>query len=99
MAVIALSHDNVVCGDRVFGHFFSSLWHIGSKFFTIATIDGPVILTFRGHREFTSGPCSGVRLVGQHVFHGDERLACIEQEKWKCSKDNGTYDLIVVSDA
>lgn len=96
---ITLSHDAVTCGDEVFATFFSSLWHIGDKLFTIATIEGTVKLTFRGQEQVAAGAYSEVRLVGQHLFNGGELLAWVEQEQWYRPVDDSTYDTIVVTDA
>jgi hypothetical protein len=94
---IVVSPDAVTCGDQVFARYSTSLWHIGEKLFTLGTIEGPVMVSFRGPGELSTGPYPTVRFVGQHLFHDGQLLAWAVQDKWVCSRNRGTYAAIVVT--
>lgn len=99
--VISVSHDALWCHDALepFARFYSSLWSIGSKFYTIGNIQGPVWLTFHAENgdDWVAGEFPALRLVGQHLFHGEALLACIEAQKWRVQPSERGYDRLRIS--
>ena len=76
------------------------MWKVRGKYFTSGEIGGPANVTFQGDsRDLTLGPFPGVRLVGQNLFHGEDLLASVEQEKWHAYTDGQEYDAVVLSPA
>jgi hypothetical protein len=94
---ITITPTGVWCGTFQFAAYFSSMWRVGSHFFTAGKIKGPVFVRFRGPGELAAGPFPGIRLVGQYIFDGDDLVARVENEKWLVCADGREYDAAVVS--
>jgi hypothetical protein len=94
---VTITPTEVWCGTDHFADYFSSMWKVGSHYFTAGEIAGPVVVTFRGPGELRVGPFPVLRLVGQSLFNGGEMLARVDDHKWRATADGRDYETVVVT--